>query len=208
MDRPMRWRVRRTLAEVDAECAQPRLDASAGLANRRGKLVLAFLNVWEHPVAGGEQLLELLGLAAHMIMPLEVLAKTGAGIRIGLGDISLISVQRFRPENLRIGPRSNPTSEDQRFGGSVEEIGLRDPAPEREDDVDRAQPRRRGCAQDLEWRSDSFTPSTQEQNGPDVRHEYPHGLGEPEIHLRSRDSLEGSSAHERPDAGRQKVRAL
>ena len=69
--------------------------------------------------------------------------------------------QRVRPEDLRIGPRSNPTSEDPRFDGSVEEIGLRDPAAERKDNVDRAQPRRRGSAQDLEWRTYPSMPSTQ-----------------------------------------------
>jgi hypothetical protein len=34
--------------------------------------------VWEHPVAGGEQLLEVFGFAAHMkVMPLQGLAKPG-----------------------------------------------------------------------------------------------------------------------------------
>jgi hypothetical protein len=38
----MRWRVWRKVAELGAEYAQPRLDGAAGLANRRGKFVLAF----------------------------------------------------------------------------------------------------------------------------------------------------------------------
>jgi hypothetical protein len=58
-------------------------------------------------------------------------------------------------------PRSNPTSKDHRFDRSVQEIGLRDLAAERKDHVDRAQPRRGGSAQDLEWRTYPSLPSTQ-----------------------------------------------
>jgi hypothetical protein len=166
-----------------------------------------------HPCRRVQEALRGAGIEYHKIIaghgsPIPFLRRGSRAELLKATGTKKLPTLKHQPENLRIGPRSKPTSEDQRFDGSVEEIGLRDPAPEREDDVDRAQPRGRGSAQDLEWRSDSFMPSTQEQNGPDVPHEYPHGLGEPEIHLRSRDSLEGSSAYERPDAGRQKVRAL